>query len=377
MVIRALCMLFATLSMSSARGSCFDRHFLESFSADMAAPGMILNQESMPLLCEIVFDPQIKSLPRFDFSGGDWFELLTSLAIQHHWRIHRTKHLTYVDFDSGKAPVWPWVSEWVELSHVRSVDLVAELKDDTLMPKNAVIVPEANGARIKVSCFLDQMESIVALVRSKDLRKKNYRIDAKVLFVHESLEAQWGMVWKEYQGWLMAWPSLSGHVGHWLLQSSPLEIDNLLQQEGVVVVATPYLLVASGEKAMIESGTDWPYVVSRSGQHAAMQFKKAGTRLEVTITEHPHHNVQVVLDLMQEQVSHQTKEGWPVVQSQHVAMTTEMSLEQRLIVGGMYRQKSVHQQSGYLWPKWVPFFGRKNQEQDKQQLVVLLKVSEN
>ena len=82
---------------------------------------------------------------------------------------------------------------------------------------------------------------------------------------------------------------------------SSLIWDNIEAYDDALIEARPYLRVLSGEKAMLESGDEWPYLQPHHRTSSApVQFKKSLLRLSVLVRTLSDSHVHLELDLKQD-----------------------------------------------------------------------------
>jgi type IV pilus assembly protein PilQ len=96
-----------------------------------------------------------------------------------------------------------------------------------------------------------------------------------------------------------------------------LEISALEADGKGKVIASPRVITADQQKALIEQGEELPYQVATSSGATSLQFRKANLKLEVTPQITPEGNVILDVDITKDSVGRSTAAGF-AINTKHV-----------------------------------------------------------
>lgn len=368
------CVLF--LAAPWGRADCYKSQPVPSFDVEHVKLRSFIRGAWLPSNCRLLIASGVNNFSHLQFQGGDWYDLFIQLAVENGLEVSRTRHFVSVSLASAHRVFWPYLQQLIAVHHQRPTDLVRLLNKDKAFDSQVELVADDSKASILVSAPMQKIDWIIAKVQSLDQPESSYFVEAKIIFVREGSESRAGLHWQGYQGVLLSWPRKSFLSVSWLVKGlGTLLWDTIESYDNVLVEARPYLRVVAGKKAGLESGDERPYESYGKGlSSATVQFKKALLSFNLLVKTLPHSRVHLELDLQQNLVSHQAGLGIPVVQNQHINLQENLSLNEVMVVGGMYRRvDGVSHQAPY-WPHWLKRWFFRKSAQEKQQLLLLLRV---
>lgn len=275
-----------------------------------------------------------------------------------------TVSLKFVDAKSLKASITSMSSDWGNME------------------------PDAKGNSLIICDTNDNVEKIIAQIRKIDRKPEQIMIEVVILDVKLNNETEiginWDMLTNDYGhaafrqnhtnrvsavdptavniGNATAWNS-TGNLGSdlTLLFGDIRGVLHLLQEKNnVEILASPRVMVVSGQKASIEAVEEIPYKessdTSGGGSLTTTQFKNVGVMLDITATL--TDDKYILLNVETEQ-SVQTgtsiittgDTGVPIVDKRNVQSSLLLNDGQILVIGGLRRketQKTTRQ---------IPFLG--------------------
>jgi type IV pilus assembly protein PilQ len=116
------------------------------------------------------------------------------------------------------------------------------------------------------------------------------------------------------------------------LELSALEADGRGR-----VVSSPRVVTADRVKALIEQGMELPYQAKIGDSESAVQFRRAGLKLEVTPQITPSGHVMLELDITKDTVGANTQSG-PAINTKHVHTQVQVENGGTVAIGGIYIQ---------------------------------------
>lgn len=129
------------------------------------------------------------------------------------------------------------------------------------------------------------------------------------------------------------------------LELSALEADGRGK-----IVSSPSVVTADQEKALIEQGTELPYLEASASGAATVSFKKANLRLEVTPQITPDGNVIMSVDINKDAPGTQTTSGF-AIDTKHIKTKVLVENGGTVVIGGIFSQDERNSVSK------VPFLG--------------------
>lgn len=165
-------------------------------------------------------------------------------------------------------------------------------------------------------------------------------------------------------------------IGFTSLDSGLIELElSALQSEGHgEVVATPKVLTADQQPAIIASGQQIPFNVSTSSGATAVQFIKAELRLEVTPQVTPEGDVILQLKVNKDSLGANTEV--PTVNTNRIETTVLVNNGETVVLGGIFQQEQVKSLTKTPFLGDIPWLGalfrRKINNTIKQELLIFI-----
>ena len=138
-----------------------------------------------------------------------------------------------------------------------------------------------------------------------------------------------------------------GKVGSYLLQ---LELTALQAEGRGEVISAPRVITANQKEALIESGTEIPYLEASSSGSTSVSFKKAVLSLRVTPQITPDDRVILDLTVNKDSVG-QVFSGIPSIDTNHLTTQVLVDNGETVVLGGIFESDNRDDKTS------VPFFG--------------------
>ncbi|MCB1746228.1 MAG: type IV pilus secretin PilQ [Gammaproteobacteria bacterium] len=163
-----------------------------------------------------------------------------------------------------------------------------------------------------------------------------------------------------------------GRIGSYFLQ---LELTALQAEGRGEVISSPHVITANQREAVIESGTEIPYLEASSSGATAVSFKKAVLSLKVKPQITPDDRIIMDLSVNRDSVG-QVFSGIPSVDTNEVTTQVLVDNGETVVLGGIYESTNRDDKTS------VPFFGdlpylgrlfkRTQNQSNKQELLVFV-----
>ena len=154
------------------------------------------------------------------------------------------------------------------------------------------------------------------------------------------------------------------------LELSALEADNKGR-----IVSSPRVITADQVKALIEQGTELPYLVASSSGATSIEFRKANLKLEVTPQITPEGGIILDVDVNKDSVGIQTSAGY-AIDTKHVQTQVLVENGGTVVIGGIFVQTERNDVNKVPLLGDIPFLGHlfKNttKTNDKSELLIFL-----
>ncbi len=138
-----------------------------------------------------------------------------------------------------------------------------------------------------------------------------------------------------------------GKIGSYFLQ---LELTALQAEGRGEVISAPRVITANQRKAIIESGTEVPYLEASSSGATSISFKKAVLSLEVTPQITPDDRIIMDLTVNQDAIG-QVFSGIPSIDTNELQTQVLVDNGETVVLGGIYESSNRDDKTS------VPFFG--------------------
>lgn len=129
-----------------------------------------------------------------------------------------------------------------------------------------------------------------------------------------------------------------------------LEISALEADQRGKVISSPRVITADKVSALIEQGTEIPYLEATSSGATSVKFRKASLKLEVTPQITPDGNIILDVDVNKDTVGIETRSGI-AINTKHVKTQVLVENGGTVVLGGIYQQTESANANK------VPFFG--------------------
>ncbi|MGL5327504.1 MAG: type IV pilus secretin PilQ [Aeromonas sp.] len=275
-------------------------------------------------------------------------------------------------------------TEYLQINYAKASEVAALLSSEStklLSPRGAVSVDERTNLLV-VKDTADVISSIKRMLDILDIPVKQVVIEARMVTIDdgldESLGVRWGVTKNDGHGNSTS-GSIKGNDGSGNNNGSStitrpsaddrlnvnlpvtnaagtlafqvarladgtlldLELSALEKENKAEIIASPRVTTASQKPALIEQGTEIPYVESSSSGATSVTFKKAVLSLKVTPQITPDNRVILDLTVTQDTVGETVPTGTGnAISINAQAITTQVLVNngETLVLGGIYQQ---------------------------------------
>ncbi len=145
-----------------------------------------------------------------------------------------------------------------------------------------------------------------------------------------------------------------GRIGSYLLQ---LELSALQQEGKGEVISAPRVITANQHEAIIESGTEIPYLEASSSGSTAVSFKKAVLSLKVTPQITPDNRLIMDLAVNKDSVG-QIFSGIPSIDTNELTTQVLVDDGDTVVLGGIFESENRDDKTSVPWFGDLPYLGR-------------------
>jgi type IV pilus assembly protein PilQ len=145
-----------------------------------------------------------------------------------------------------------------------------------------------------------------------------------------------------------------GKIGSYLLQ---LELSALQAEGRGEVISAPRVITANQREALIESGTEIPYLEASSSGATSISFKKAVLSLRVTPQITPDDRIIMDLAVNQDSVG-QVFSGIPSIDTNELTTQVLVDNGETVVLGGIYKAENRDDKTSVPWFGDLPYLGR-------------------
>ena len=223
-----------------------------------------------------------------------------------------------------------------------------------LLSSQGVVATDSETNSLVICDTREQLDRIVEEVRKADLTPKQIMIEVVIVDVQLNDETEIGVNWQILSDkvhtlgfeQIFAMTSEGGFLG--LTQNNIRVVINALQQvRDVEILASPRVLVLSGQDAEIRTVEELPYEeltqTSEGGAMTAIKFKEAGIKLSVKATITDDHKILMAIEPEQSvNIGTGTVSGSdvPIVDLRAAKTTLLMDDGQVLVMGGLRKKET-------------------------------------
>jgi type IV pilus assembly protein PilQ len=155
-----------------------------------------------------------------------------------------------------------------------------------------------------------------------------------------------------------------------------LELSALQSDGHGEIVATPKVLTADKQKALIASGKQIPYLEASSSGAAAIKFVNAELRLEVTPSITPDGRVNMELFINKDSAGEALSNGALTINTNRISTNVLVDDGQTVVLGGIFSNESLKGVTKTPLLGDVPYLGRLFRQDitrnDKQELLIFV-----
>ena len=145
-----------------------------------------------------------------------------------------------------------------------------------------------------------------------------------------------------------------GRIGSYLLQ---LELSALQQEGKGEVISAPRVITANQHEAIIESGTEIPYLEASSSGSTSVSFKKAVLSLKVTPQITPDNRLIMDLAVNKDSVG-QIFSGIPSIDTNELTTQVLVDDGDTVVLGGIFESENRDDKTSVPWFGDLPYLGR-------------------
>jgi type IV pilus assembly protein PilQ len=158
-----------------------------------------------------------------------------------------------------------------------------------------------------------------------------------------------------------------------------LELSALEAQGHGRIVSSPRIVTADRVRALIEQGTELPYQAQVDTGVSAVQFRRAGLKLEVVPHITPDRHVMLDVDVTKDSVGSATTAG-PAINTKHVQTQVQVDNGGTVAIGGIYLEDERNDISRVPWLGSLPVIGglfrHRAVQHSKSELMIFITPSE-
>jgi type IV pilus assembly protein PilQ len=135
-----------------------------------------------------------------------------------------------------------------------------------------------------------------------------------------------------------------------------LELSALETEGRGRILSNPRIVTADRVKALIEQGTELPYQAKVGNGVSAVQFRRAGLKLEVEPHITPDGQVVLDLDIAKDSVGVETVSG-PAINTKHIQTRVQVENGGTVVIGGIYTEDERKDAARVPWISRLPLIG--------------------
>jgi general secretion pathway protein D len=246
-----------------------------------------------------------------------------------------------------------------------------------------VIIIYATGSKYK---------SVLPLLQKLDVTPPQVLIEAKLIEVTLTDQLSQGIEWSMFGGGAkrdMATSQLSSFAnGSFSYTISGVDYDvalSLLQnQDRLKVLSSPRIVVANGEKASINVGTEIPVLATQSADVdtdrvlQSIQYRSTGVDLTVEPTVNSSNVISLIISQNVSETSENASSGLdsPIILNRSFKTTVVANSGQALVLGGLIRENNSSKDAQVPFLGDIPglgkLFSNESRSKSRTELVVLI-----
>jgi type IV pilus assembly protein PilQ len=231
------------------------------------------------------------------------------------------------------------------------------------------------------------LTALSELIEKLDIQLRQVQIEARILNASESFSKDLGLSFAagndnanlsvNQQSSIMAFGDI--HLGlmklpkdiHLDMFISAAEKDNRTQ-----VLATPKLLTANQQEAVIKQGKEIAFEETSASGATSIRFKEAVLELRVTPHITPNNEVILNLHVKHDMIGKLADNGQPTIDTKSITTQVQVQDGETVVLGGIYSKTDIKQKNKIPLLGDIPGFGRlfqgSNKIDDKDELLIFV-----
>jgi type II secretory pathway component GspD/PulD (secretin) len=223
-----------------------------------------------------------------------------------------------------------------------------------LASRHGVVAVDAATNSLIIADTAENLKRMVDQIRKADQTPKQVMIEVVIVDVQLNDETEIGVNWQRITGGntekytqtlatTLATAGTSGMDFSFLRDGIDVTIHALQQVKDVEILASPKIMVVSGQSAMIQTVEEIPYTeqseTSAGGSLTSTQFREVGVTLNVTATITDDDRIKLMVQPEQSvntgRFGTQNQSGVPIIDTRKAMTTLMMKDGQAVVMGGL------------------------------------------
>ena len=272
----------------------------------------------------------------------------------------------------------------IHLNYENVVDIATLLEGDKhfLLSNQGSVNIDEKSNNLFVEDHEQNLENVAIFVKQLDTPTKQVLIEAKIVRVSKDFARELGNRWgitsrimgnekverSTLDGFNIDLPfglvgtgigsigfTLANIVSNILLD---LELAASESENQAKIIASPRLLTANRQSALIETGTEIPYQESTLSGATSVTFKKAVISLQVTPEVTADNHVRLDINVKHDSPDFSREVlGTPPINTQTVQSNILVEDGQTIVLGGIYQQDQSEEYEGFPFLGSIPLIG--------------------
>lgn len=361
----------------------------------------------------MIVDDSVKGNIALHMKKIPWQDALQIILTTHHLEaqmIHGVMMITPVSatpdsqtidtensIDNPTAPIPELTTTLIVLKYANAEELTKTLQNNknTLLSANGHMIPDKRTNTILIQDTPESIAMLQPLIQALDTPVRQVSIEARIVTVNRDFERNLGIAFGVSQpnhlsGTLEGANALAGGTAassvpitqrlnvdfsaESTLGATPISLGlalaklnhgilldlelSALESEGEgKIIASPRLVTANQQPALIESGEEIPYQETSLSGGTSVAFKKAVLRLKVTPQITINNKIMMALTVNQDMPNGILVNGVPELTTKEIQTHVLVSDGETLVLGGIYRQDKIHSTNRIPFLSQLPGIG--------------------
>ena len=243
--------------------------------------------------------------------------------------------------------------------------------ENLIKPHGSISTDDDTNTLI-VSGTRKQLDRVLEQIRKADQTPKQIMIEVVIIDVQIDDDTEIGVDWSQtslgrgsgketYAHSLIPSTVTTGMTFGFIRDGINLTVKALQEKKNVEILASPRLLVLSGQTAHIKTAEEIPYEessdTSMGGSLTSTKFKDVGITLDVTAIITDEGKIILNVNPSQSVKTGESVNDVPVVDSRSMETTLIMEDGQAVVIGGLRRKEETFTSHGVPWFSDIPFIG--------------------